>query len=103
GLHGAFFAATLRRIGGTVPEASTCHCTFDAFIAASAVSVPRTARKCWRTQTIDVGGFFRIAVAGDAIGIAESTGLYFVDGRNDGGWCGAAAVQIIHFYFVARP
>ena len=74
-----FFAASRRRGRGAISKSRAGHGSANSFFSAGAVSIAFAARQRWRTQAVHIRRVFRIALAGDAVGIAETARLHFLD------------------------
>src|SRR5260370_14852810 len=79
------------------------HGAANSFIAACAVAIAGPARQSWRAASIDVRALVRITLARNSVGIAESSGLYFVQRSNHRGRCGAARGDVSDFHVILRP
>ena len=101
GLHRAGLLAG-RRSCGSIAEACACHRPANSFSASGAVTVAISAREGGGAEAIDIGCVIRVALAGDSVGIAESTCLHFVDRSHNRCGRGAARGHDAHLYVVLR-
>src|SRR5271157_995690 len=90
--------ATYGWYGRPISESRACHRSADPFFSSGAIPVAFATRERRRTQTIHVRPFIWIALSGYAVGVTESAGLHFADGRNHCRHCGATGAQISDLY-----
>ena len=91
-----------RSDGHAIAEAGAGDRTAYAIGAARAIAVARAGRECGRTKVPDIGALVRIAVSGQALGIAEAAGLNLLDGFIDRRRRGAAGREIASLHRFAR-